>query len=116
MQALLDELASFGWDSVTVFTDPNTYADAFAGDFDVIMVGTGDDPGDASSIAANNALIALQEEFADYINSGGALYVHTDEEFGQSWYDFIPSFGETTNNTISPHESPHLRICLLLPT
>ncbi|HQU15592.1 MAG: hypothetical protein B7Z66_10975 [Chromatiales bacterium 21-64-14] len=79
------------------FFNPNAagIAAALAGGFDTVMVGSG------GFSSAQSALAGAAAQFATYFNAGGSLYVNTDQGFGQSWYDFVPSFGTTTNNTIS---------------
>ncbi|GEM_PF-5058227 len=68
---------------------------ALSGGFDAVMVGSGSTPAAAANLAS------AASAFATYFNGGGSLYVNTDEGFGQSWYDFVPSFGTAVNNTIS---------------
>jgi len=85
-------LTTDGW-TVTYYIDgdPNI-TDAF--NADAVLVESGND----SSL--NTQLIALTDDFTDYINNGGALYINTDEGGGQSWYDFVPSFGDTINTSL----------------
>ncbi len=86
----------------------SSWTDVFAAGFDVIMVASiedyaGDDPTPADDIlaqASRDALFGAKEQFADYINAGGGLFIHTDGGFGQTFYDFVPNFGTTINNTI----------------
>ncbi len=85
-------IAAAGY-AVTGF-DSSNFAGAFTG-FDAIMVGSG------GGTADRNALFAAAASFTTYFNAGGAIYINTDEGFGQSWYDFVPSFGTAANNTIS---------------
>ncbi|OUR73295.1 hypothetical protein A9Q78_04005, partial [Methylophaga sp. 41_12_T18] len=85
-------LESDGW-TVTYYVDGHPdITDAF--NADIVLVESGND----SSL--NTQLIALTDNFADYINNGGALYIHTDEGGGQSWYNFVPSFGDTINASV----------------
>ena len=88
------ELAGLGWADVTVITDPADFGAAFTGGYDIIMVGSGGDD------ERRDALFDLKAEFETFVNNGGGLFIHTDQGFGQSWYDFAPQFGTTQNNTI----------------
>ncbi|OUR64523.1 hypothetical protein A9Q79_04260 [Methylophaga sp. 42_25_T18] len=85
-------LTADGW-TVTFYLDgdPNI-TDAF--NADAVLVESGND----SSL--NTQLIALTDNFTDYINNGGSLYINTDEGGGQSWYNFVPSFGDTINTSL----------------
>ena len=90
-------LTSMGWGSVDYFSADiaTDFASVFSGGYDMIMVGSG---------TTNTAIANLSSNatgFADYFNTGGSIFVHTDEGAGQQWYDFIPSFGTTVNNSIS---------------
>jgi T1SS-143 domain-containing protein len=96
-----NELAGFGWTDVTVIADPADFGNAFTGGYDIIIVGSGDVQGDSEADAAHDALIALTSQFAAFINAGGGLYIHTDEEFGQEWFNFVPNFGTVIANSIS---------------
>jgi hypothetical protein len=71
---------------------------AFDGTFDILMVGSGLD---AVSASGSTSLNNEAANFASFFNSGGGIFVLTDEGRGQTFYNFIPSFGSTTNNTIS---------------
>lgn len=68
---------------------------ALTGGFDAVVVGSG------ASTSANSALLAATGLFTTFFNNGGSLYINTDEGFGQSWFNFVPSFGTTVANTIS---------------
>lgn len=79
----------------TFNADAAGIASVFGGGFDAIMVGSG------NSSAAQAALAASAAQFTTYFNAGGSLFINTDEGFGQNWYNFVPSFGTTNNNSIS---------------
>jgi hypothetical protein len=68
---------------------------ALTGSFDSVFIDSG------TNSSAQIALAAASGLFTTYFNGGGSIYVNTDEGFGQSWYDFVPSFGAVVNNTIS---------------
>lgn len=68
---------------------------ALSGGYDAVMVGSGND------FSAQGALSSSASLFTTYFNGGGSLFVNTDEAGGQSWYNFVPQFGTTANNTIS---------------
>ena len=69
------------------------------GAFDILMIGSG---GTVSFGAAGSGkLNAEAANFTSFFNGGGGIFVHTDQGLGQSFYNFIPSFGTTVNNTIS---------------
>lgn len=87
-------LNGVGYTDVTIFDAETDLTSVFSGGYDVIMVGSG------WTNLANTNLVSFTSEFADYFNAGGSLYVNTDEGFGQSWYDFLPTFG-ASNNSIS---------------
>ncbi|WP_057832887.1 PEP-CTERM sorting domain-containing protein [Colwellia sp. TT2012] len=83
-------VSSSGWESLVFGLD--TLGNNL---FDMIMVGAGN----ASNLRTQ--LVNNKANFTTYFNNDGGIYVNTDENYGQSWYDFIPSFGSTSNNTIS---------------
>jgi large repetitive protein len=85
-------LNALGW-SATLFDTDADFSQAFT--FDAIVVASG------NSTNLHNALMANEQNFADFINGGGKLYINTDENFGQTWFDFVPDFGDAVNNTIS---------------
>jgi hypothetical protein len=90
-------LSGTGYSSVT-YVDADSsaaVAGALSGSFDAIMIGSGGNSTHRANLVANTAA------FTTYFNNDGALYINTDEGFGQTWYDFVPSFGTTANNTIS---------------
>ena len=87
-------IAAAGY-SVTTFNASADISAVFGGGFDAIMVGSG------GNGTHNTELVSHTADFTSYFNAGGSLYVNTDEGFGQSWFDFVPEFGTTTNNTIS---------------
>lgn len=66
--------------------------------YDILVIGSGLDAFDPSGVTELNAKAS---QFAAFFNNGGGLFVQTDEGSGQGFYGFIPSFGSTTNNTIS---------------
>jgi len=70
---------------------------AFTSGFDVLIIGTGFD---YLSQNGSDEINSKSTEFATYFNNGGNLLVFSDQGIGQSFYDFIPSFGTTTNNSI----------------
>jgi hypothetical protein len=66
---------------------------AFGGDFDILIIGTGGDYVFGNGSAALNA---EADRFAEFFNSGGGIYVNTDQaSIGQSFYNFLPTFGAT---------------------
>lgn len=82
--------------AVTKFSaDATGINSALTGGFDAVLVGSG------ASSTANTELLAAAGLFTTYFNGGGSVYINTDEGFGQSWFDFVPSFGTTVANTIS---------------
>ncbi|MGD9854405.1 MAG: putative Ig domain-containing protein, partial [Planctomycetaceae bacterium] len=74
--------------------DNAAWADtAFSGDFDILMIGTG---GDFVFNSGSAALNAEADRFADFFNDGGGIYVNTDQgSIGQTFYNFLPTFGAT---------------------
>ncbi|MFT5485634.1 MAG: hypothetical protein ACI9JL_001431 [Paracoccaceae bacterium] len=91
-------LSGTGYSSVTYIDADSSAAvsGALGGSFDAIMIGSGaGNPTQRANLVANTAA------FTTYFNNDGALFIHTDEGFGQAWYDFVPNFGTTANNTIS---------------
>lgn len=88
-------LGTLGYTDVTVFDAEADLSSVFAGSYDVIMVGSG------WTNLANTNLLSFESSFTTYFNDGGNIFIHTDEGFGQTWYDFVPSFGTTQNNSIS---------------
>ncbi len=90
----LSRMEAGGWD-VTMYDLDFDFSDAFNGTFDLIMVGSGD-----GRSAHRDALFNAASDFEAFINGGGGLFINTDEDFGQSWYDFVPNFGTTQNNSI----------------
>lgn len=82
--------------SVTTFNaDAAGIAAALSGGYDAVMVGSG------NNTSAKSALASAASTFSSYFNGGGSLFINTDEAGGQSWYNFVPQFGTTTNTTIS---------------
>ena len=82
--------------SVTTFSaDAAGINAALTGGFDAVLIGSGADS------SSNTELLAASGLFTTYFNGGGSLYINTDEGFGQSWFNFVPSFGTTVANTIS---------------
>lgn len=82
--------------AVTTFSaDAAGINSALTGGFDAVLVGSG------AESSANNALLAASGLFTTYFNGGGSVYINTDEGFGQTWFNFVPSFGTTVANTIS---------------
>lgn len=90
-------LSGTGYSSVTYVDADNSsaIATALAAGYDAIMIGSGGNSTHRTNLVANTSA------FTTYFNNDGGLYINTDENFGQTWYDFVPSFGTTTNNTIS---------------
>ena len=68
---------------------------ALTGGYDAVLVGSGNDS------SANTALLGSSGLFTTYFNGGGSIFIHTDEGFGQNWFNFVPSFGTTLANSIS---------------
>jgi hypothetical protein len=95
--AVPSNLSGTGYSSVTYVDADNSSAitTALSGSYDAIMIGSGGNSSHRNNLFANAA------NFTSYFNNDGALYINTDEGFGQTWYDFVPTFGTTTNNTIS---------------
>ncbi len=89
-------IGSAGYSTPSFFAaTPTGIASALTGGFDAVMVGSGGGSTDAANLAA------AATAFATYFNGGGSLYINTDEGFGQTWYNFVPSFGTAVNNSIS---------------
>ena len=86
-------LEAQGWTVIYYQDGDANILDAF--NADAILVESGND----ASLQAQ--LLALKDNFTDYINNGGSLYINTDEGGGQAWYDFVPNFGTALNNSIS---------------
>jgi len=76
---------------------PAYYA-ALAGGYSTILIGSGYDAISAAGSATLNADAGL---FATFFNANGNIVSLTDQGLGQSFYNFIPSFGSTINNSIS---------------
>lgn len=72
---------------------------AFApGAFDALVIGSGFDFVTAAGSAALNANAA---GFATYFNAGGSLFVNTEQGLGQTFYNFLPTFGVASTSSIS---------------
>jgi hypothetical protein len=68
-----------------------------AGAFDALMIGSGFDfVSSAGSLALNGQASA----FASYFNAGGSIFVNTEQGIGQSFYNFLPTFGVAGTNSI----------------
>ncbi|MBI2093734.1 MAG: PEP-CTERM sorting domain-containing protein [Candidatus Omnitrophica bacterium] len=88
-------LNGVGWSATLLDTDLD-FSSAFdVNAYDAIMTASG------GSNTLRTQLVGATPSFTSYFNAGGALYINTDQGIGQSWYDFVPQFGTTTNNTIS---------------
>lgn len=74
--------------------DVATWTNAFSDGNDVLVIGSGFDFISAAGSATMNAAAA---QFTTYFNSGGSLFVNTEQGLGASFYGFIPGFGTTTN-------------------
>jgi hypothetical protein len=85
-------LNSLGWSATLYDTDAN-FSAAFSAN--AIMTASG------PSSNLRSALLSATTDLTNYFNAGGSLYINTDQGGGQSWYDFVPNFGTTLNNTIS---------------
>jgi hypothetical protein len=80
-----------GWETIAFGTT------AGVNNFDILIIGSG---ADFVLNAGSAALNAQAAGFATYFNNNGGLYVNTDQGLGQSFYNFLPTFG-ASNNTIS---------------
>jgi hypothetical protein len=68
---------------------------AFApGAFDILVIGTGLDQVHTSGSAKLNAAAS---QFATFFNAGGDLYVNSEQGVGQSFYNFLPTFGASSS-------------------
>ncbi len=68
-----------------------------SGGFNALVIGTGQDYVSAAGSTALNANAAL---FATYFNGGGSIFVNSEQGLGQSFYNFLPTFGVAGTNSI----------------
>lgn len=84
------QIGSLGWES-----------SLSAGGFDALVIGTGGDYISSTSSALLNSFAAGATSFATYFNGGGSLFVNSEQGLGQSFYNFVPSFGVASTSSIS---------------
>jgi hypothetical protein len=69
---------------------------AFApGAFDALIIGTGGD-----YISDVSFLNSASASFATYFNNGGRLFVNSEQGLGQTFYNFLPTFGVAGTGSI----------------
>lgn len=88
-----------GYAATFVDLDVGTWTSALVpGAFNAVMIGSGADFVSAAGSAALNANAAL---FTTFFNAGGSIFVNTEQGLGQSFYNFLPTFGVASTNSIS---------------
>jgi hypothetical protein len=68
------------------------------GAFDILIIGTGQDYVTTAGSAQMNLHAA---DFATFFNNGGDLYVNSEQGIGQSFYNFLPTFGASSSSISS---------------
>ncbi|HEX2852380.1 MAG TPA: PEP-CTERM sorting domain-containing protein [Opitutaceae bacterium] len=87
------DLDTAGWQTTALNTG--------AGKFDILVIGTGADYVFAAGSTALNSFAVGATSFATYFNAGGSLFVNSEQGLGQTFYNFVPSFGVASTSSIS---------------